>query len=99
MTTPAERRRNLIWGREALEELAQDDTLPADWRAEAASLFSDYPALERLQGVDDVDLAQVQEEFIEVLSAAKWLFMRVQRHEGSTEQRKYSLMVVLRHFL
>jgi len=99
MTTPAERRRNLIWGRETLEELAQDDTLPADWRAEAASLFSGYPTLKRLQGVADADLDQMQEEFIKVLCAAKWLFMRVQRHHSSTEQRKYSLTVVLRHFL
>lgn len=99
MTTPTERRRNLIWGREALQELAQDDTLPGTWRTEAASLFSDYPALDRLHGVADDDLDQIQEEFIKVLSAAKWLFMRVQRHGASTEQRKYSLTVVLRHFL
>lgn len=99
MTTPAERRRNLIWGREALEELALDDTLPETWRAEAASLLSDYPALDRLRGVADDDLDQIQEEFIKVLSAAKWLFMRVRRHGASTEERKYSLTVILRHFL
>ncbi len=99
MTTPAERRRNLIWGRETLEELALDNTLQADWREEASALFRAYPPLERLQEVDDVDLAQLQDEFIRVLTEAKWLFMRVQSHHASTEQRKYSLRVVLRHFL
>lgn len=99
MTTPAERRRNLIWSRETLEELALDDTLPAGLREEASSLFSAYPPLERLQGVDDVDLAQLQNEFIRVLTAAQWLFMRVQRHPSSNDQRQYSLRVVLRHFL
>ncbi|RTL45289.1 MAG: hypothetical protein EKK53_06630 [Burkholderiales bacterium] len=99
MTTPAERRRNLIWGREALEELAQDDTLPVDWRTEAASLYSGYPAPDRLRAAADDDLDELQEEFMTVLLAAKWLFMRVQRHHASTQQRKYSLTVVLRHFL
>lgn len=99
MTTPDERRRNLIWGRETLEELAVDDTVPAGWREEASSLLSAYPPLECLRGVDGVNLAELQEEFIRVLTAAQWLFMRVQRHPSSTEQRQYSLRVVLRHFL
>lgn len=99
MTTPAERRRNLIWGRETLQELSQDSILPTEWREEAASLLNCYPTLERLQGDDEAALAELQDEFVEVLSAAKWLLMRVQRHASSSEQRKYSLMVVLRHFV
>lgn len=99
MTIPNERRRNLIWGRETLEELARDSVVPPDWRAEAACLFSCYPSLERMQGSDDDDLAQLQEEHMQVLMAAKMLFLRVKHHASSTTQRKYTLQVVLRHFV
>ncbi|KQY80852.1 BPSL0761 family protein [Pelomonas sp. Root1444] len=99
MTTTEERRRNLIWGRETLEELAQDSVVPPEWRTEAAALYAGYPALERLQDSDDGDLSRLQEEHMQILLAAKWLFMQVQHHASSTEQRKYSLRVVLRHFV
>lgn len=99
MTIPAERRRNLIWGRETLEELAQDSVLPPDWRAEAAGLLARYPSLDRLESSDDDDLARLQEEHLQVLMAAKLLFLRVQHHASSTAQRQYTLQVVLRHFV
>jgi hypothetical protein len=39
MTTPDERRRNLIWGREALEEQSVDVALPKNWREASAELL------------------------------------------------------------
>lgn len=99
MTTPDERRRNLIWGRETLEELAVDGVVPPEWRIEAAALLGRYPALHRLEDCDAEALADLQDEFVEVLTAAKWLFMRLQHHASSSDQRKYSLRVVLRHFV
>lgn len=99
MTTPDERQRNLIWGREALAEMSQDSRLPADLRTEAATLLSGYPALARLQEVDADTLETLQQEFINVLCEARWFFMRVRGHPSSTEQRQYSLGVILRHFI
>jgi hypothetical protein len=99
MTTPEERRRNLIWGRETLSDLAQDDVLPPAWRSEAATLLGAYPPLSRLQQTHESDLERLQDEFVQVLSQTKWFFMRVRGHPSSTEQRRYSLHVVLRHFL
>ena len=89
----------MIWGRETLNELSQDGVLPPDWRAEAATLLCGYPPLARLQQADAADLENLHEEFIDVLSRAKWFFMRVRGHQSSTEQRQYSLQVVLRHFV
>lgn len=99
MTTPDERRRNLIWGRETLAELSEDGMLPMDWRIEATTLLGGYPPLARLQQVDPDDLELLQQEFVQVLSQAKWLFLRIRGHPSSTEQRRYSLQVVLRHFI
>lgn len=42
MTTPDERRRNVLWGRETLAELAEDQTLALAWRQEAADLLAAY---------------------------------------------------------
>jgi hypothetical protein len=98
MTTTEERQRNLVWGRETLAELAQDEALPPAWRRDATSLLNDYPPLARLQQTDADDLTALQDEFVTVLSDARWFFMRVRSHPSSTEQRRYSLTVVLRHF-
>jgi hypothetical protein len=98
MTTPEERQRNLVWGRETLTELAHDEALPPAWRGEATSLLNDYPPLARLQQADADDLAALQDEFVKVLSEAKSFLMRVRSHPSSTEQRRNSLTVVLRHF-
>jgi hypothetical protein len=98
MTTPEERLRNLIWGRETLTELAEDDALPPAWRSEATSLLNDYPPLARLQQSDSDGLTALQDEFVRVLVEARWFFMRVRSHPSSNDQRRYSLTVVLRHF-
>jgi hypothetical protein len=99
MTTSDERRRNLIWGRETLDELSEDGVLSADLRIEAATLLGGYPPLARLQQADPEDLDLLQEEFVQVLSHARWLFIRIRKLPSSTEQRRYSLQVVLRHFI
>lgn len=99
MTTPEERQRNLIWGREMLRELAHDDVLPPAWRVEAATLLGRYPALSRLQQAHEFDLESLQDEFVDVLSDTRWFFMRVRQHPSSNEERRYSLQVVLRHFI
>jgi hypothetical protein len=98
MTTPDERRRHLIWGEGELAELSQDAALKADWRREAAELLAAYPALERLQDGDEADLALLQTEFVDVLSASKWFFYRVMGDPSCPPERRYSLRVVLRHF-
>ncbi len=99
MTTPDERRRNLIWGHEALTELAQDGALSPDWRIEAEMLLGGYPPRARLQQADAGDLERLQEEFDDVLCESKWFFMRMRGHPTSTERRRYSLLVIFRHFV
>lgn len=89
----------MIWGRETLGELSEDGVLPTDLRIEAATLLGGYPPLARLQQADPEDLELLQEEYVQVLSQAKWLFMRIRKLPSSTEQRRYSLQVVLRHFI
>lgn len=68
MTTPEERRRNLIWGREMLEELSSDASVSNSWRREAARLLAIYPSLASLQQFDAGDLAEL-EPYAVVLSA------------------------------
>ena len=99
MTTLDERRRNLIWGRETLMELSQDTAVPSALRARAEAVLSKYPELSRLHGCDDAGLETLQDEFIQVLYEAKLLFMQLRTHPSSDQQRRYSLRVVLRHFV
>lgn len=98
MTTPDERRRNLIWGREALEELSTDRTLPEGWREESADLLGSYPSLPVLKDCGDDGLHALQMEHCRVLAAARDLFQRLRASEACSEQRRYSLLVILRHF-
>ncbi|RTL41056.1 MAG: hypothetical protein EKK53_14290 [Burkholderiales bacterium] len=98
MTTPDERRRNLIWGREALEELSADATLPQDWRDESAELLGRYPALASLRDSSDQGLEPLQIQHATVLTATRHLFQRMRVSLAITEQRRYSLLVILRHF-
>jgi hypothetical protein len=97
MTTPDERRRNLIWGRETLEEFCNDDCLSHELRSEAAQLLAAYPSLAFLEQFDAGDPTE-PEPYAVVLSKARWLFQRVATSPACSEQRKYSLTVVLRHF-
>lgn len=97
MTTPDERRRNLIWGRETLEEFSSDASLSDLWRGEAAQLLVAYPSLTFLRQFDAGDPAEL-EPYAVVLSNARRLFQRVAASPTSSKQREYSLRVVLRHF-
>jgi hypothetical protein len=98
VTTPLERRRNLIWGREMLEELSADTTLPPAWSTEAAGLLGQYPASSALQGCGDDGLEGLQMEHARVLAAARGLFQRLRSSRACSEQRRYTLLVILRHF-
>jgi hypothetical protein len=97
MTTPEERRRNLIWGRETLEEFSGDASLSDAWRGEAVHLLAACPSLAFLRQFDAGDLAQL-EPYAVVLSNSRRLFQRVAASPAGSKQRKYSLRVVLRHF-
>ncbi len=97
MTTPDERRRNLIWGRDTLEEFCNDSTLSHAWRSEAVQLLAAYPSLAFLQQFDAGDPAELGRHAV-VLSKARWLFQRMSASPACSKQRKYSLTVVLRHF-
>jgi hypothetical protein len=94
MTTPDERRRNLIWGREALEEQSTDAGLPKVWRDESER----YPPLSTLSACSDAELERLQVQYAQVLSASKDLFQRMRANRACSEQRRYSLLVILRHF-
>lgn len=98
MTTVDERRRHLIWGREVLEEFANDPGLASRRRHEAARLLNGYPSFTRLRDGDDADLCRLQAESADVLAAAKALFQSARRGPSCSKQRRYSLLVVLRHF-
>lgn len=98
MTTPEELRRNLIWGCEMLAELSQDAALPAAFRTKASPLLEGYPSLETMQATSVDGLDVLKAEYVEVLTDTRLLFMQVQQHASTTEQRRYSLRVVLRHF-
>lgn len=97
VTTPDERRRNLIWGRETLDEFSRDSSLPSSWREEAAQLLDGYPTVEYLQRFNAWDLAEL-DEYAALLMKARLLFLRVRTSADCSEQRRYSLGVVLRHF-
>jgi hypothetical protein len=97
MTTPDERRRNLIWGRETLEELSLDSGLPVAWRVEAAGLLNRYPALDFLQQFDAGNRAEL-EAHAAVLFKARSLFQQIAASPTCSAQRRYTLTVVLRHF-
>lgn len=98
MTTPDERRRNLVWGREALEEQSVDVALPKDWRVASAELLRRYPALAMIRDCGDHDLGALQIQYADVLAAAKDLFQRMRVSPACSEGRRYSLLVILRHF-
>ncbi|WP_422014707.1 BPSL0761 family protein [Roseateles sp.] len=98
MTTPHERRRNLIWGREALEEQSADATLPQEWRDKSAELLSGYPSLASIRDSSDHGLEPLQIQHATVLAAIRDLFQRMRVSRAITEQRRYSLLVILRHF-
>jgi len=98
MTTPDERRRNLIWGREALEELSADATLRQHWRDESAELLGRYPSVAALKDCSEPGLEPLQIQYAQVLSASKDLFQRMRASPACSEQRRYSLLVILRHF-
>lgn len=97
MTTPDERRRNLIWGRETLEELAHDDELQAALREEAVALLAGYPLPAFMQEFDASDVTALH-DYATVLYSTRLLFLRVGTDTGCSEQRRYQLRVVLRHF-
>jgi hypothetical protein len=98
MTTPDERRRNLIWGREALEEQSTDATLPQDWRDMSADLLEHYPSLATLRYCTDDGLNPLQIKYAQVLANTRDLFQRMRTSLAITEERRYSLLVILRHF-
>lgn len=98
MTTPDERLRNLVWGREALEELSADHGLPKSWREEAAELLHRYPSLATLGECGDHGLEQLQIRHAKVLTAARDLFQRLRLSTACSEQRRYTMLVILRHF-
>ncbi|MDG0854381.1 BPSL0761 family protein [Roseateles puraquae] len=98
MTTPDERRRNLIWGREALEEQSVDVALPKNWREASAELLIRYPALAMIRDCGDHDLESLQIQYANVLAAARDLFQRMRVSSACSEGRRYTLLVILRHF-
>lgn len=98
MTTPDEKRRNLIWGREALEELSADSALPQNWRENSAELLGRYPSLDSLRDCSNDGLEPLQIQYANVLAAARDLFQRLRVSPACSEQRKYTLLVILRHF-
>lgn len=96
MTTPDERRRNLKWGREMLKELAQDNGSPLDWREPAAALLACYPPPDFMNQFNAANSAELA-PYASVLVKVGLLFSRVQADARCSEQRRYSLRVVLRH--
>lgn len=78
-------------------ELAHDTALPADWREIAASLLADFPPADFVQQFDATDLRALS-RYADVLFRARMLFVRVQACAASSEQRRYAMKVLLRHF-
>lgn len=97
MTTPDERRRNLIWGRDVLEELSRDAGLQAKWRGEAAELLGLYRSTDFLSRCDAGDPVQLK-AFADVLTRARSLLEGVRAGQTCSAQRRQHLLVLLRHF-
>lgn len=97
MTTPDERRRNLLWGREMLKQFSVDTGLTSDWRAAAGVLLASYPSLDFLRHFDATEPSEL-DPYAGVLFQVRMLFSRVLASSCCSEQRAYSLRVVLRHF-
>lgn len=98
MTMPDERRRNLIWGREALEELSRNVSVPHDWREESALLLSSYPSVARIRHCSDDGLESLRIEHAEALEITKALFQRIRCSPACSDRRRYAILVILRHF-
>lgn len=81
-----------------LEELSVDTAVPPTWSTEAAGLLGQYPASSALQGCGDDGLEDLQMEHARVLAAARDLFQRLRGSRACSEQRRYTLLVILRHF-
>ncbi len=97
MTTPEERRRNLAWGRDALQEVSLDLALPTDWRDAADAALAGYPSEEFVRTFDAAD-PEALDVYRDVLLKARILFYRVHASSGCAVERRYMLAVVLRHF-
>jgi len=96
MTTPDERKRNQIWGRDMLDELSKDAELAPDLRAAATDLAARYPdryALETGSESAPWNLAPEDATFAE----ARVLFQRVRQSPACSPERQYALLVILRH--
>lgn len=96
MTTPDERKRNRIWGRDMLDELSEDAALAPDLRAAATDLAERYPdrcALEGNSGLAPWNLAPEDAAIAE----ARILFQRVRESPACSPERQYALLVILRH--
>ncbi len=75
-----------------------DATLPQEWREESTILLAKYPSRSRLENCSDAGLDPLQVEHADVLAAARALFQRLRISPACSEQRKYTLLVILRHF-
>ncbi|MFX1682933.1 hypothetical protein PV762_27280 [Mitsuaria sp. CC2] len=74
-----------------------DPSLTADWRAAAGELLASYPSLDFLRHFDATEPSEL-DPYAGVLFQVRMLFSRVLASPSSSEQRAYSLRVVLRHF-
>lgn len=98
MTTPEERRRNLIWARQMLVELTQDSQLSPPHRDRAAALLATYPSMIQLTTADDRDLCQLIVDCSPTFSGIRQFFMRLHLDKAVAEGRRNALLVILRHF-
>lgn len=96
MTTPDEKKRNRLWGRDMLEELSRDADLTNDLRAAATELAERYPgrdAIEASSGEEPWSLAPENAAFAD----ARLLFQRVRESPACSPERRNELLVILRH--
>lgn len=98
MTTPVERMRSLRWGRELLESLQSDTSLPEGFAARAALLAPTFPTPQALTRLLEADVPRWPPEFSVAIDGARLLFEEIQFDGHGSRQTRRDVLYTLRHF-
>lgn len=98
MTMPNERMRALRWGRELLEELAQEQALDPAIREQAQSLLPAYPLPGEVEKLVAEGGLSLPANAAVALQQACVLFMKLGRDDGCSDGILRNRLFTMRHF-
>lgn len=98
MTMPDERFRSIRWGRELLETIERDATLPSSLRERSTEIAKTYPTRQQLLQVVESDARELPVGFGSSLDNARRLFDEIQYGGIGAPDTRHHLRYTLRHF-